>query len=611
MKRIISLILTAVILISAASFASAENALPFADIKSTAWYYGAVAEVYAAGIMEGKGEGKFAPKASMTRAELVTVLCRLSGDNSAGKGTALTFTDTKKNAWYADSVAWAVEAGIVAGYEGNTFKPNRPILRQELAKMFVAFLEYMALPLDGTPLADSFKDSSAFPKWASQYIETLRKTGLMGGDNEGNFKPRTEASRAEIATVITRLLAHMGNSSDRTIITDKKFDYSVVYDVNDEFFKQYGSDLGYRLKVEQKFRVDIYSSTNIKDDGKPHIIFGNVGESAAAVYNSLDPKGDFAVAFSGKDLIVCANDKSLYPYLIKVFEAEVMGAITEGDLTLPRDFSRVYSRSELKGMPFSEYSLRYNAVTGTEIYDIMKLAEPFTDSNGTTIQYRIFVPYDYDPNKAYPLLLSMHGAGESFIKEEEDLSSSMRVLCNLFNIKNTPVTDAIIISPQCPQETGDKWVDTNWSDGNYSTTKRKETKWLKAVVELIAHIESEYSIDTDRRYIGGLSMGGFATWDLIVRHTELFAAAVPICGGADPAMAEKLRDFPIYTSHGDADNVVPVDGTREMVEALRAAGNTKVIYDELPGAGHVIWHTVTQNPDVINWLFEQRLSDRK
>ena len=190
MKRIISLILTAVILISATTFAFAESKTPFADVKSGAWYESAVAEVYEKGIMEGKGEGKFAPKASMTRAELVTVLCRLSGNNAEGMGEKLTFTDTKKNAWYADSVAWAVEAGIVAGYEGNTFKPNKAILRQELAKMFVEFMEYMKLPLDGTPLADSFKDSSAFPKWASQYIETLRKTGLMGGDNEGNFKPR-------------------------------------------------------------------------------------------------------------------------------------------------------------------------------------------------------------------------------------------------------------------------------------------------------------------------------------------------------------------------------------------------------------------------------------
>ena len=247
---------------------------------------------------------------------------------------------------------------------------------------------------------------------------------------------------------------------------------------------------------------------------------------------------------------------------------------------------------------------------GDDIYEIVRYAGKFTSAENVDLDYRIFVPYDYDPVKKYPLLLSMHGAGEEFIDIPEEISSSMRVLCNLFNLKDSPIREAVIICPRCPQAQEEKWVNAEWSDGRFDV-ETAETPWIRAVLELVGDIESRYSIDTDRRYIGGLSMGGFATWDLIVRHTELFAAAVPICGGADPAMAEKLRDFPIYTSHGDADNVVPVDGTREMVEALRAAGNTKVIYDELPGAGHVIWHTVTQNPDVINWLFEQRLSDRK
>ena len=90
MKRIIALILTAVMLVSATILAHAEN-MPFADVKPTAWYADEVATVYEKGIMEGKGDGKFAPNASMTRAELVTVLCRMSGDNAEGKGEKLEF----------------------------------------------------------------------------------------------------------------------------------------------------------------------------------------------------------------------------------------------------------------------------------------------------------------------------------------------------------------------------------------------------------------------------------------------------------------------------------------------------------------------------------------
>jgi len=252
-----------------------------------------------------------------------------------------------------------------------------------------------------------------------------------------------------------------------------------------------------------------------------------------------------------------------------------------------------------------------NTVEHEDIYSIVRCGGIFTSSEGTPIEYRIFVPYDYDVNKKYPLLLSMHGAGEEFMKDEEFVSSSMRVLCNLFNLRNSPITQAVIVCPRCPQEPdGAKWVNAEWSDGCFDMDKA-ETPWIRAVLELVGDIEKRYSIDADRRYIGGLSMGGFATWYLISRYTELFAGAIAICGGADVRAAEKLRDFPVYTAHGAQDDTVPVEGTRAMVKALRDAGSTKVHYREIPDGDHIVWHAVTQDPTAINWLFEQRLSDRK
>ena len=117
MKNILAVIITVAMLSGSATVlsASAENEFPFTDVKKGAWYESAVETVYTEGIMEGKAEGKFEPNSPMTRAELVTVLCRLSGDDTEGKGEILSFADTKKNAWYADYVAWAAENGIVAG----------------------------------------------------------------------------------------------------------------------------------------------------------------------------------------------------------------------------------------------------------------------------------------------------------------------------------------------------------------------------------------------------------------------------------------------------------------------------------------------------------------
>jgi predicted peptidase len=132
----------------------------------------------------------------------------------------------------------------------------------------------------------------------------------------------------------------------------------------------------------------------------------------------------------------------------------------------------------------------------------------------------------------------------------------------------------------------------------------KMSNELNAVLELLWEIEDKYSLDDNRYYISGLSMGGFGTWDMIMRNPDLFAAAVPICGGADPHYAEKICDMPIYTVHGSVDPLVPVSGTRAMVDALKVAGSP-VIYRELEGEEHGVWNWAAQNADLWEWLFSQ------
>ena len=102
-------------------------------------------------------------------------------------------------------------------------------------------------------------------------------------------------------------------------------------------------------------------------------------------------------------------------------------------------------------------------------------------------------------------------------------------------------------------------------------------------------------------------MGGFGTWDLIMRHPDLFAAAVPICGGADIYQAQKLKDKPIYTIHGSSDPTVPCSGTRDMVKYLRQFGSTVVEYEEKVGYGHNVWDYASQNVAIWNWLFKQTM----
>ena len=98
-------------------------------------------------------------------------------------------------------------------------------------------------------------------------------------------------------------------------------------------------------------------------------------------------------------------------------------------------------------------------------------------------------------------------------------------------------------------------------------------------------MQKEYKIDDKRIYLTGLSMGGFGTWSLAAKYPDRWAAIVPFCGGGDPAKAKEIKDIPCWCFHGDADQAVPVRASREMVEALKAAGG-KPKYTEYPGVGH-------------------------
>ena len=227
--------------------------------------------------------------------------------------------------------------------------------------------------------------------------------------------------------------------------------------------------------------------------------------------------------------------------------------------------------------------------------------ESFTASNGLTLPYRIFVPADYSEDYAYPVVLLLHGAGERGTDNEKTL---VNVVPNLYIQKTSPFYHAIVIVPQCPENM--QWVDTPWANGNYSVENVPISKPMTAAVELLDSIIASYSINTDRQYVTGLSMGGFGTWDLLMRFPDRFAAAIPYCGGADPSQAENLAKIPIYTFHDTTDTSVPVSGTQAVVEAIKAAGGTLITYKETKGKGHNVWNTGSQTPGLSKWLFEQR-----
>ena len=233
-------------------------------------------------------------------------------------------------------------------------------------------------------------------------------------------------------------------------------------------------------------------------------------------------------------------------------------------------------------------------------------AEAFTSSKGTKLNYRIYIPENYDKEKSYPLILFLHGADQ----RGNDNYSQIKVgISEAFKDTSSEIYNCIVVAPQCPAD--DKWVNVKaWTFVDYDATTIRESESLAAVVELLANIQTKYSVDENRLYATGLSMGGYGTWDLLVRHPKLFAAAMPLCGGADYRQASRVKKIPIWTFHGEADTVVPCIGTEKMVAALREiGGNCK--YTPIPDAGHAIWVDVYAREDIIPWLLSHSKSSGK
>ena len=157
---------------------------------------------------------------------------------------------------------------------------------------------------------------------------------------------------------------------------------------------------------------------------------------------------------------------------------------------------------------------------------------------------------------------------------------------------------AVVIAPQCPDGEGSSW--SNWEPG-----KPQITIPTRLVLEIVEAACQEFPIDRARMYIGGLSMGGFGTWNVIEEFPDLFAAAFPICGGGDPKRADRIAQLPLWVFHGAKDEVVPPSRLREMVRAIQDAGGHPG-YSEYPDVGHGSWTNAFEEPQLLPWLFAQR-----
>ena len=194
-----------------------------------------------------------------------------------------------------------------------------------------------------------------------------------------------------------------------------------------------------------------------------------------------------------------------------------------------------------------------------------------------------FVEYsNCKKNEKLPLVIQLHGAGERGCGKEDlekvDVHGFSKYLMDADH-------NCIVVMPQCP-------VDTFWAAR------------VESIVKFVVQLIKEYNVDEDRVYLTGLSMGGYGTWYLLMTKPELFAAGVPVCGGADSTMAENIKNIPIWTFHGDVDSAVPVSGTRTMVKVLKDIG-ADIRYTEYPDVDHNSWVNAFNEPELLDWLFSK------
>ena len=177
----------------------------FSDVPANQWYAPAVSYVTQRGLFSGVSETQFAPSHSMTRGMLVSVLYRFNGTSHTG---STPFADVSSNAWYGNAVSWAYANNLVSGVSDTSFAPNTPITREQAAVMLARYLKFSGVALEsGTP---DFQDTASISGYAKESVGAMQKAGLLSGDNEGNFRPDAQITRAEIASIFMRLCQKYG-----------------------------------------------------------------------------------------------------------------------------------------------------------------------------------------------------------------------------------------------------------------------------------------------------------------------------------------------------------------------------------------------------------------
>jgi predicted peptidase len=352
--------------------------------------------------------------------------------------------------------------------------------------------------------------------------------------------------------------------------------------------------------------------------------------------------GSMYSKYTWHHITVIMKNRTIYTYL----DGAAVGAFAAKDYNSTTDFylggrnssdATAVATSQFHGAidDFKMYDYAWETTESAKsIYAAGEYTFEYVNPNDATqkmtLPYRVYYPTDFNGNTdKYPVLLFLHGHGEC----GTDNTKQLQVFGpNILIDDIVKMDNCIIVAPQtvCDGATNKyEWVASGvgaqagkhvWDTGmpirQGTLEETVHTVGMQAAEALIKEFigKEENRVDMNRIYVAGISMGGCATWEILARNPELFAAAIPLCGSGILSTAASLKDIDIWAFHGTADPTVLPQGSSMMAEAIKAAGGTKIIYTALQGQGHSIWNAAYKTKNIAGqtpaqWLLQQTKAD--
>lgn len=210
------------------------------------------------------------------------------------------------------------------------------------------------------------------------------------------------------------------------------------------------------------------------------------------------------------------------------------------------------------------------------------LRRTFADPEDGPTGYMLFVPRAYTADRDWPAILFLHGAGETgtdgALAAKVGIGPAVEIRKSTFPF--------FVVLPQSRRG--------SWTSGPDPVR----------ALAILEEVQAQYRIDRDRVHLTGISMGGYGTWGLAAREAGRWASIAPVCGGGNPRDAARIKHIPCWAFHGDADDVIPVRKSREMIAALQAEGAAPR-YTEFKNVGHNSWDPAYAIPELFQWMGAQ------